>query len=153
MRKLILLLCFFSGFLAAENMGETMMIKMNFQGDSHTVDKAWLVDGEFGGLEPAVHRDSDLRFVVTDSAEELQKSLRIANPSVLRGVLPEYGGSGGHEQLELSEGGYILRYPYKQGMHFLTVLGASAQLEGSSGSSKPRAVPRQRIDLSGFIVD
>lgn len=134
----------------------TLLIKVHYSGSNYTVESVKHIDEVFPPFKRINPRADDLIFRLSNSEDVVMGEGRIDNPAVIRGVLvgDEDASSEGHMSfIDDSDGYFLLRYPYEQGMQFLQLMNAEDSLQAKSVRAAPgSSSSSNKIDLTTFLL-
>jgi len=121
MKKILIILLIAGNFLAAQ----TIMIEVGYEREKYHIEKAWLIDKDFPATKTSVvEQKDDIVIELKNKNGTIVDQIRIENPRILRGVFPQEGNVGLHENFKDTNGTFIVRYPYKKELQYLNIVNA-----------------------------
>ena len=141
---------------AADKTSEgTLLVEVGFNGNSYTIERAWIIDKKLPPLKAPGNRANDISVALTDVADEILATTKIRNPRVLRGPLLRpsesiamgSNHSDSHHVVRQDQGTFIVRLPYFNQARYID-LGDTGQ---RTTAIQPFSKGKQRLDLSPHL--
>ena len=140
-------------FLAAQ----TIMIEVGYEGEKYHIEKAWLIDKDFPATKTSVvEQKDDIVIELKDKNGTVVDQIRIENPRIVRGIFPQEGNVGLHENFKDTNGTFIVRYPYKKELQYLNIVNAEEKeikKESPSAETNDPAPPKRMKALDNDSGD
>lgn len=117
----------------------TIMIEVAYEGENYSIKRAWSIEQTFPPtIQGAVESKDDIVIELKDKNGTVVDELRIENPRIVRGILPEITNEEGHENMKKEKGSFVLRYEYDEGLKYLNIINAEEVEKNLKQSPSPK---------------
>ena len=127
----------------------TIMIEIAYKGEQYNIIRAWKIEQTLPcTMSTFKESDDDIIIKIKDKNASVVGEIRVNNPKIVRGILPQNNNSQGHKNIIKNKGTIIVRYPYKEGLKYLNIINAKE----SSDGNKLKRTPLRDIDF-GILLE
>ena len=127
----------------------TLLIKVHYQGEQYDVVSVKRIPQTFNSFQSSSEASDDVMFRFSDNLDTTLAEGRVKNPRQVHPVLFDglnVDQDHTHENQNASEGIFMLRYPYKEGLRFLQLMDVK-----QDNTPSFRSAPAVKIDLDSYL--